>query len=154
MESALSIDGQLALSLLSSLGFNIKVVIGAFVIWIFSWLWHDFIAVKPWLRWTGMTIDDAKALHKGKLNQHLGIYLVSKIFLSYFCMFFAAYLGVNTVSQVGFFGTAISLGVVFSSGIGPVIFENRNIGLWFLSSMLTSISVFALLILQSWMPMF
>jgi len=133
---------------LSSASFHAHAVLGAVVIWVFSWLWHDFIFVKPWLKWTGMSLAEAQALHKGKLIQDLGLYLVSKIVLSYFCMLLGLVFQVHTINQACLLALLISIGIVFPSGAGPVIFERRNVGLWVLSSGLLSVSVVILLLIQ------
>lgn len=136
------------LSQLSTVSFNVHAILGALVIWVFSWLWHDFIIVKPWLRWTGMSLEQAQSLHKGKLVLDLGLYLMSKLLLSYACMLLAIVLQVQTITQALCLSLAISVGIVFPAGVGPVIFENRNVGLWLLSSSLISISVLILLVVQ------
>ena len=136
------------LDFLLSFGFHIQAIVGSVVIWIFSWLWHDHIIVKPWLRWTGMTLEEASALHKGRLQLDLGLYLVSKIIFSYSCLAILAL--ISPATAIGYFvlGTVISIGLVFTSGVGPVIFENRSSGLWVLSSTLTTLSIYMLLASQ------
>jgi len=141
-------DPNLILSIVSSISFNVQALVGAFIIWVFSWLWHDFIVVKPWFRWTKMTPAEANALHEGKLNQNLGLYLISKIVLSYIVLLLAAIIQTNSFFSAVMLACAISFGIVFSCGVGPVIFENRHPGLWFLSSALTTLSVLALLLLR------
>lgn len=133
---------------LHSISFHVHAMLGAFVIWVLSWLWHDFIIVKPWLKWTGMSLEEAQALHKGKLIQDLGLYLVSKIFLSYACMLLAVAFQVHTITQALTFSAMISFGVIFPTGVGPVIFENRRAGLWVLSSSLIAISIVVLSLIQ------
>ena len=142
------IELQPALDEMSSISFNARAISGAFIIWIFSWLWHDFIVVKPWLRWAGMSLEEAQSLHKGRLIQDLGLYFVSKLVLAYACMLLALLLKVQDIKQALLLSLAISIGVVFPAGIGPVIFEKRNAGLWVLSSTLISISILVLLVVQ------
>jgi hypothetical protein len=139
---------QPVLSQISSISFNAHAICGALIIWIFSWLWHDFIVVKPWLRWTGMSLEEAQALHKGKLVQDLGLYLASKLALAYACMLLALVLKVQNVTQALLLSLVISAGVVLPAGVGPVIFEKRHAGLWVLSSSLTSMSVLVVLMVQ------
>ena len=139
---------QPVLSQISSISFHAHAICGALIIWIFSWLWHDFIVVKPWLRWTGMSLEEAQALHKGKLVQDLGLYLASKLALAYACMFLALVLKVQDVTQALLLFLVISAGLVLPAGVGPVIFEKRHVGLWVLSSSLTSMSVLVVLMVQ------
>jgi hypothetical protein len=136
------------LEFLMSLSFNIQAIIGAILIWIFSWLWHDYIVVKPWLRWTGMTIAEARELHSGRLALDLGLYLISKVALSYSCFILIMLIKPNGAYEYILLATTLSLGLVFSAGAGPVIFENRHVGLWLLSSILTTLSVFVLFALS------
>ena len=141
MNTIVNFELQSIFNLFNSIPFHVHAIIGAFVIWVFSWLWHDFIIVKPWLKWTGMSLEEAQGLHENKLIQDLGLYLLCKLILSYAIMVLAYLFQVQSLIQAMLFSAILSFGVIFPMGVGPVIFENRSAGLWVLSSTLISISV-------------